>query len=55
MYAIVGTAIIGLISFFPFARRLGVPLSFLLFLGGPLMMAHLTAVLAPLTVGQART
>ena len=51
MYTIIGTAIIGLISFFPFARRLGVPLSFLLFLSGSLMMAHLTAVLTPLTVG----
>ena len=51
MYTIVGTAIIGIMSFFPFARRFGLPLSFLLFLSGTLHTAHLTAVLTPVAVG----
>ncbi|HVP19731.1 MAG TPA: SpoIIE family protein phosphatase [Spirochaetia bacterium] len=45
MYTIVGTTIVGLLSFFPFARRIGIPLSFLLFVSGTLQMAHLTAVM----------
>ena len=45
MYTIVGTTIIGILSLFPFARRFGVFLSFLLFLSGSLMTSHLVAVL----------
>ncbi len=45
MYTIVAATIIGLLSFFPFARRIGIPLSFLLFVSGTLQTAHLTAVM----------
>lgn len=44
-YAIGAAALVGLLSFFPWARRIGVPLSFLYGLAGLLMMAHLTAVM----------
>ncbi|HTZ51552.1 MAG TPA: SpoIIE family protein phosphatase [Spirochaetia bacterium] len=44
-YAIGAAAVVGLLSFFPWARRVGVLLSFVYGLAGLLMMAHLTAVM----------
>ncbi len=45
MYLIVVAAFVGVLSFVPFARRFGVPLSFLAFLGASMMMAHLTGIM----------
>ena len=45
MFAIFAAALAGTLSFIPAARRFGVPLSFIAFLGAALMMAHLTGVM----------
>ncbi len=45
MFAILAGALVGILSFIPPARRFGVPLSFIVFLGASIMMAHLTGVM----------
>ncbi len=45
MYLIVAAGLVGILSFIPAARRFGVPLSFIGFLGASLSMAHLTGVM----------
>ena len=45
MYLVVVAALVGILSFIPPARRFGIPISFLAFLGSSLMMSHLTGVM----------
>lgn len=45
MYAIVAGALVGILSLIPALRRYGVHLSFLIFAGAALQMAHLSAVM----------
>jgi serine phosphatase RsbU (regulator of sigma subunit) len=45
MYLIVVAALVGILSFIPPARKFGVPISFLAFLGASLSMAHITGVM----------
>ena len=45
MFAICAGSVVWILSFIPAARRFGVQLSFVVFLGAALMMAHLTGVM----------